>query len=105
MRELVLSAFLRVVTNHRVFSTPTPVDTALEFCDVVRDSPASVIVRPGERHWPIFAELCARTPARGNLVPDAYLAALAVENGATFVTHDRGFVRFRGVRLMDPLAD
>ena len=103
--DLVLSAFLRLVTNHRVFSTPTPVDAALEFCDVVRDSPASVIVRPGERYWPIFAELCARTPARGNLVPDAYLAALAVENGATFVTHDRGFVRFRGVRLMDPLAD
>jgi len=63
--ELVLSAFLRVVTNHRVFSTPTPVDTALEFCDVVRDSPATVIVRPGERHWPIFARaVCANAGSR-----------------------------------------
>ena len=92
------------MTNHRVFSSPTPVDAALEFCDVVRDSPASVIVRPGERHWPIFAELCARTPVRGNLVPDAYLAALAMENGATFVTRDRGFARSVVFGWMDPLA-
>lgn len=102
--ELVLSAFLRLVTNHRVFSTPTPVKTALEFCEVVRDSPACMIVRPGERHWSIFAQLCVDTPARGNVVPDAYLAALAMENGATFVTHDRGFARFGGLRLVDPLA-
>jgi toxin-antitoxin system PIN domain toxin len=84
--ELILSAFLRLVTNHRIFATPTPVDVALEYCEIVRRSRAGVVVRPGERHWPIFAELCAKTPARGNLVPDAYLAALAIESGATFVT-------------------
>lgn len=102
--ELILSAFLRLVTNHRIFAVPTPVDAALEFCDVVRRSPSAVIIRPGERHWTIFSDLCARTPARGNLVPDAYLAALAIENGATFVTRDRGFARFAGVRLLDPLG-
>ena len=102
--ELVLSAFLRLVTNHRIFLPPSPVASALSFCEVIRGAPASVIIRPGERHWSIFAELCRVTPARGNLVPDAYLAALAIENGATFVTRDRGFARFAGVRLADPLT-
>ena len=102
--ELVLSAFVRLVTNHRIFDSPTPVESALEFCDAVRESPAAVIVAPGRRHWSIFADLCATTPARGNIVPDAYLAALAIENGATFVTRDRGFARFAGVRLLDPLV-
>src|SRR5664279_1383813 len=58
---------------------------------------ASVVVRPGDLPWPIFAELCAKTPARGNLVPDAYLAAMAIESGATSVTRDRGFARFTGI--------
>ena len=103
--ELVLSAFLRLTTNYRIFAEPTPVDIGLEFCQLVRSAPASVIVRPSDRHWPIFADLCSRTPARGNLVPDAYLAAMAIETGATFVTRDRGFARFGGVRLLDPLAE
>jgi toxin-antitoxin system PIN domain toxin len=102
--ELVLAAFIRLVTNHRIFSVPTPVDEALDFCDVIRRSYSAVTVAPGGRHWDIFAGLCAQTPARGNLVPDAYLAALAIENGATFATRDRGFARFAGVRLLDPLA-
>jgi toxin-antitoxin system PIN domain toxin len=103
--ELVLSAFTRLVTNHRIFSMPTPVAEAMAFCDAVRQSPSAVVVAPTDRHWGIFSELCVRTPARGNLVPDAYLAALAIENGATFATRDRGFARFSGVRLLDPLAD
>ena len=103
--ELVLSAFLRLVTNHRIFADPTPVDVGLDFCQSVRNAPASVIVRQKERHWPIFAELCAQAQARGNVVPDAYLAAMAIEAGATFATRDRGFARFKGVRLLDPLAE
>jgi toxin-antitoxin system PIN domain toxin len=103
--ELVLSAFLRLTTNHRIFAVPTPVEVGLEFCRAVRSAPASVIVRPSDRHWTIFADLCSQTPARGNLVPDAYLAAMAIETGATFATRDRGFARFSGVRLLDPLAE
>lgn len=102
--ELVLSAFLRLVTNHRIFAAPSPVADALDFCEAVRSAPSATIASPGDRHWEIFAGLCAATPARGNLVPDAYLAALAIENGATFATRDRGFSRFAGVRLTDPLA-
>ena len=100
---LVLSAFVRIVTNHRVYSDPTPREDALAFCADVRSAQAALDVMPGERHWSIFAELVRRTRARANIVPDAYLAALAIENGATFVTLDRGFARFPGLRLLDPL--
>jgi uncharacterized protein len=96
--ELVLSGFIRVVTNHRVFVEPTPPAVALRFCTALLDAPAVVPVRPGTRHWPIFAELCAAVGARGNVVPDAFHAALAVESSATWVTTDRDFARFPGLR-------
>jgi len=62
-----------------------------------------VPVRPGARHWSIFRKLWHDASARGNLVPDAFLAALAIEQGATWVTTDRGFARFPGLRWRVPL--
>jgi toxin-antitoxin system PIN domain toxin len=97
--ELVLSSFLRIVTNHRVYRQPTPPEAALEFCAAVLDAPAAVPVRPGSRHWSIFADLCRSVGARGNVIADAYLAALTIEHGATWVTNDRGFARFPGLRI------
>ncbi len=102
--ELVLSGFLRIVTNHRVYLEPTPPAAALEFCDAVLAAPAAVAVRPGARHWSIFAGLCRAVGARGNVVSDAFHAALAIENGATWVTTDRGFARFPGLRWQSLLA-
>lgn len=101
--ELVLSAFLRIATNHRVYREPTPPGVAVGFCDTVLAAPAAVPVRPGERHWGIFSRLCREHSARGNAVPDAYLAALALEHRATWVTTDRGFGRFAGLRWRTPL--
>lgn len=102
--ELVLSAFLRIVTNHRVYREPTPVPVALSFCEAVLTAPSAHPVRPGGRHWQIFSRLCAEVGARGNLVPDAFHAALAIEHGATWVTTDRGFARFPGLRWQLPLG-
>lgn len=100
---VVLSGFLRVVTHPRVFSEPTPLDVALEFTEALRGSPAVVPVLPGERHWTIFTDLCRRLEARGNIVPDAFLAALAIEQGATWVSADRVFAGFPGLRWIHPL--
>lgn len=99
LSDLVLSGFLRVVTHPKVFRDPSPLDVAIEFADHLRASPACVPVAPGERHWEIFSDLCRRADARGNLVPDAFLAALAIEHNATFVTADRGFHRFPSLRI------
>jgi hypothetical protein len=102
--ELVLSSFLRIVTNHRVYREPTPPAGALDFCTAVLEAPAAVRVRPGARHWSIFSDLCRAVGARANVVPDAYLAALAIEHGATWVTTDTGFGRFPGLRVAPALG-
>lgn len=103
LSSLVLSGFLRVVTHHRVFREPTPLATAVDFVRALRSSPNAVAVGPGERHWEIFLAMCREIDARGNDVPDAYHAAIAVENGATWYSADRGFARFRGLRWAHPL--
>ena len=102
--DLVLSGFVRVVTHPRVFSPPEPVESALAFANVVREAPNAVPVAPGERHWGIFERLCREAGVRGNLVPDAYLAALAIESGCEWVTTDRDYARFPGLRWRHPLA-
>jgi toxin-antitoxin system PIN domain toxin len=99
---LVGSALVRVVTHPRIFKQPSPLDEALGFLDAIRGLPHCVAVHPGERHWEIFARLCRDADARGNLVPDAYFAALAIEHGAEWVTLDRDFSRFPGLRWRSP---
>ena len=102
--ELVLSGFLRIVTHPRVFARPTPVDAALEFAHALRAQPHCIQVTPGARHWSIFERLCRDADARGNLVADAYLAALAIESGCEWVTLDRDYARFAGLRWSTPRA-
>lgn len=104
LSELVLSGFLRIATNPRVFSPPAPIERALAFADVLRAHTSTVVLAPGERHWDIFRQLCVDAGARGNLVPDAYLAALAIESGSEWITTDRDFARFPGLRWRHPLA-
>jgi uncharacterized protein len=101
--ELVLSGFLRVVTHPRVFSPPEPLASALGFADALREHPNAVAVDAGDRHWSIFARLCRDADAKGNLVPDAYFAALAIESGCEWITTDRDYSRFPALRWRHPL--
>ena len=101
--ELVLSGFLRIVTHPKVFIRPTPLDLALEFVEDFRDREAVHLLSPGTRHWRIFADLCKKADARGNLIPDAYHAALAIETGCEWITMNRGFSRYPGLRWEHPL--
>jgi hypothetical protein len=103
--DLVLSGFLRVATHPRIFAPPTPLDRALEFVGSLRTQPNCVRIAPGERHWRIFTRLCREVDARGNLVPDAYHAALAIESGSEWVTIDRDFSRFPGLKWRLPGDD
>lgn len=102
--DIVLSGFLRVVTNARAFPLPTPLEQALAFIQTIRDQPHCVPVAPGDRHWEIFTRLCRAVNATGNLVPDAWLAALAIESGSEWITTDRGFGGFPGLKWRHPLA-
>jgi len=104
LSDLVLSGFLRVVTHPRVFKTPTSLDDALAFAEGLRSQPNCVLVQPGPRHWEIFERLCRAAGAKGNIVADAYLAALAIESGCEWVTTDRDYSRFPGLRWRHPFA-
>ncbi|CUS38768.1 putative enzyme [Candidatus Nitrospira nitrificans] len=74
----------------------------MEFAVSVREHPNAVTLTPGERHWEIFQRLCREANAKGNLVADAYLAALAIETGAEWITTDRDYARFPGLRWRHP---
>jgi toxin-antitoxin system PIN domain toxin len=100
---LVLSGFVRVVTHPKVFERPTPLDVALEVVNQIRGQPQAVPTRPGPRHWDIFEKLLRSCEAKGNQVPDAYHAALAMESGCDWITTDKGFLRFPGLRARHPL--
>ena len=103
LSDLVLSGFVRVVTHPRVFTAPSPLDDAMTFCEQLRGRPNRVSIAPGARHWSIFARLCGEADAKGNLVPDAFLAAMAIEHGCEWITTDRDFARFDGLRWTHPL--
>ena len=100
--DLVLSGFLRIVTHPRIFALPSPSDHALEFADVIRRQPHCVPANPGPRHWDIFTSLYRDAEVSGNLIPDAYFAALAIESGCEWITLDRDFARFQGLRWSRP---
>lgn len=93
-----LTGFLRLVTNGRIFENPTPLDVALQVVEELRGQPGAIHLSPGPRHWALFTGLCSAVGARGNDIPDAHLAALAIESGSELVTADRGFGRFPGLR-------
>lgn len=101
--SLVLSAFIRIVTHPRVYDPPTPLADALAFVDALRAVPTVVAIEPGPEHWSIFEDLLRRSDARGNLVADAWLAAIAIESGCEWITMDRDFARFPGLRWRNPL--
>lgn len=100
--ELALSGFLRVVTTPVFLSRQESAEPARQFVAGIMTSPARRSLSPGPRHWGIFTELCTRLDLRGNRVPDAYHAALALEHDVEFVTADRGFASFPGLRWRHP---
>ena len=104
LSDLVLSGFIRIVTHPRVFQAPTALHDALAFASQLRNQPNRIGVAPGARHWEIFAGLCVSAGAKGNLVPDAYFAALAIEHGCQWITTDRDYSRFVGLDWRHPLV-
>lgn len=103
MADIVLSGFLRIVTHPRVFNPPSHITEALSFVNEIRNQPNCVVISPESRHWDIFTRLCQTTGVRGNLVPDAYLAALAIESGSEWITTDRDYSRFPQLNWRHPL--
>jgi toxin-antitoxin system PIN domain toxin len=98
----VLCSFTRIVTNRQIFADPSNLEEALGFARDLMSRPNCRIVEPGPEHWRIFTDLCRKTRATGNLVQDAWWAALAIESGSEWVTRDRDFARFPGLKWSTP---
>ena len=91
---LALGAVVRVTTNPRSYKKPSTVEEALAYGDDLLSQPHCQIVEPGERHWAIFKRLCVSADIKGPRVTDAWFAALAIEQGCTWITFDRDYARF-----------
>lgn len=102
MAPLALSALVRITTNPRSYREPSTLAEAFTFCDYITGQPNCQIVEPGERHWDIFKRLCIDTDTRGPRVTDAWFAALAIEWGCEWVTMDRDYARFAGLKWSVP---
>lgn len=100
---LVLSGFVRVATNPRVFNPPPTLDQSLAFVAALVERPTARVVGPGPDHLEIFMRMCRQSGATGKLVADAQHAAIAVEHGCTLVTTDSDFSRFPDLRWHHPL--
>jgi len=101
--SLVLSGFIRVVTHPKVFEIPTLLDDAIKFVNQIQNQPNAVKISPKDRHWTIFENLIKNTNAKGNFIPDAYHAALAIESSCEWVSSDKGFKKFKGLKLKNLL--
>lgn len=102
MSTQVLSGVVRVATHPKVFVQPSAINEVLEFCELIMSQPNCVLIQPGSRHWDIFSRLCKEANALGNLVPEAWYAALAIESGCEWITLDRDYARFAGLRRQRP---
>lgn len=100
----VLTAFIRIGTNPRVFEQPLSLEQAIPRVQSWLDQPCTRIVRPTERHWTIFQRLLTDGQAVANLVIDAHLAALAIEHGCVLASTDSDFARFSRLKWKNPLV-
>ncbi len=100
----VLSAFIRIGTNPRVFENPLSLQQAITRVQSWLEQPCTMIIRPTEHHWMIFQQMLTDGQAGANLVTDAHLAALAVEHGCELFSTDSDFSRFPGLRWRNPLS-
>ncbi|MBI5481463.1 MAG: type II toxin-antitoxin system VapC family toxin [Deltaproteobacteria bacterium] len=98
-------AFLRISTNARALQRPLTLEAAIGIVDSWFEQPCVTLVAPGPQHYRILCDLLRNAQAKGPLVTDAHLAALALEHGAAVATSDRDFSRFSGLRVVNPLLE
>ena len=98
-----LLGFVRLVSNPRIFDRPSSVTTAWKQVESWLAAGSTWIPVPTERHREVLAPLMKSAEGRANLVPDAHVAALAIEHGLVLCSTDGDFARFDGLEWLNPL--
>ncbi len=101
--DIVLSAVVRIATHPQIFKNPSSLKDILIFVQQVRGCSHCLMVNSGPKHWDIFCSLIRSLKLSGNAIPDAFLAALALEWGYDLVTTDQGFSRFPSLKWHHPI--
>ena len=102
---LTVMGYLRIATHPAVFDRPLSPGEAMANIEMLRDLPQVRFLSEEEGFWNAYRTTTAEVPTRGNLVPDAHLAALLRQHGVkTLYTHDRDFLKFSFLEVRDPLS-
>jgi uncharacterized protein len=100
-----LAAFMRIATHPRVWEHPLEPDDACEYMEEWLANELVWVPSPAARHAETLSGLIRRYQLRGRLIPDAQMAALAIEHGIPICSADTDFARFTEIRWLNPLAD
>jgi toxin-antitoxin system PIN domain toxin len=98
----ILCSFIRITTHPRIYAHPSRLVDSMAFARVLQQQHQAMLVAPQEDHWMIFENLCKESAAKGNLIQDAWFAALAIESGCEWISVDRDYARFKGLRWRPP---
>ena len=101
---VTLLAFVRIASDRRIYTQPLSPTEACSLIERWLSQPNVRLLQPGPRTWRYLGRMCEEGQAKGAMVTDAHLAALAMEHGASIATCDRDFLRFPGVRIVNPVA-
>lgn len=99
----VMASFIRLVTNARVFATPTPTQTAIAFLDAVLESPGVTLLDTSS-NWLALRQLCLTKNLNANAIPDALIAAAVLQSREVLATFDRDFLRLLPARQVQLLT-
>lgn len=101
----VVFAYLRIVTHPTALPRPLQPVTAEANVASLLGLPHCRLVTEEEGFWSVYRRVTQDAPARGNLVPDAHVAAILLQHGVRrFYTRDRDFRRFDFLDVRDPVA-
>ena len=98
-----ITGFLRISTHPRLSNSPLTIEQAIEIVNSWLEPDNTHLVALEKKNWPLFASMLIDGQAKGNLVMDAHLAAMAASCGAKLASTDRDFTRFPGVQLVNPI--
>lgn len=100
-----LMSYLRMATHPRIFTRPLTQQAATDNVEALMALPHCRVIGEQQGFWAVYRKVTGDVPTRGNLVPDAHLAAILRQNGiATLYTHDRDFRKFAFLDVRDPLG-